>query len=118
MKDQWTVITLKKHFEQRLSDKDLRDEQRFEAQSKAVEAALEAQKTAVAIALTGAEKAVTKAETAAEKRFDSVNEFRSQLKDQAGTFVTRSEIQIMTRFIITSLIAISGIIIAIIIKKF
>lgn len=36
--------------------------------------------------------AVQKAETAAEKRFDSVNEFRNQLKDQQVTLVTRSEI--------------------------
>lgn len=34
------------------------------------------------------EKNVEKANTANEKRFDGVNEFRSQLKDQASTFVT------------------------------
>lgn len=31
---------------------------------------------------------VTKANAANEKRFDGVNEFRAQLKDQASTFVT------------------------------
>lgn len=31
---------------------------------------------------------VTKANAATEKRFDGVNEFRAQLKDQASTFVT------------------------------
>lgn len=55
--------------------------QRFESQDRAVSAALAA-----------AEKAVAKAEIAAEKRFDAVNEFRGQLKDQAATFVTRTEL--------------------------
>ena len=46
----------------------------------------------MAFALQAAEKAVTKAELAAEKRFESVNEFRNQLKDQTGTFITRNEL--------------------------
>ena len=37
------------------------------------------------------EKAVTKAELASDKRFDSVNEFRSQLADQQRTFIPRPE---------------------------
>lgn len=37
------------------------------------------------------ERAVSKAEIASEKRFDSVNEFRAQLTDQASTFLTRAE---------------------------
>lgn len=40
------------------------------------------------------ERAIAKAEAAAEKRFDSVNEFRGQLKDQAATFAPRAEIEI------------------------
>ncbi len=65
------------------NERDRAYSQRFEAQEKAVGAALSA-----------AEKAVTKAELAAEKRFDAVNEFRGQLKDQASTFATRNEIEI------------------------
>jgi hypothetical protein len=42
-------------------------------------------------ALIAAEKAVTKAETATTLRFESVNEFRQTLTDQAQTFVTRLE---------------------------
>lgn len=38
-------------------------------------------------------EAVEKKETATEKRFDSVNEFRGQLKDQATLFMPRSEYQ-------------------------
>lgn len=36
--------------------------------------------------------AVTKADSANEKRLDSVNEFRNTLKDQQGTFMTRTEV--------------------------
>lgn len=35
---------------------------------------------------------VNKANSATEKRFDGVNEFRLQLKDQASTFITRGEL--------------------------
>jgi len=66
-----------------INERERSNNQRFEAQEKAVAAALAA-----------AEKAVTKAELAAEKRFDAVNEFRGQLKDQAATFATRNEIDI------------------------
>lgn len=68
----WTVETLKQHLEKQ-----------FDLQKEAVETALVA-----------AEKAVTKAETAAEKRFESVNEFRAQLTDQASTFVMRKELDV------------------------
>lgn len=68
----WTVETLKAHIDQRFVDQD-----------RAVQAALQA-----------AEKAVTKAEVAAEKRFDSVNEFRATLQDQASTFMPRAEAEI------------------------
>lgn len=52
---------------------------------------IESQADKVALALAAADKAVTKAEIANEKRFDGVNEFRSQLNDQARTFLTRNE---------------------------
>jgi hypothetical protein len=35
--------------------------------------------------------AVTKAEETQDKRLDSMNEFRLQLRDQTGTFITRTE---------------------------
>ena len=40
---------------------------------------------------TACQAAITKAETAAEKRFESVNEFRGQMADQATHFITRNE---------------------------
>jgi hypothetical protein len=70
---------------------DLRHQQRFDAQEKAVRDALAAAEKAVAAAMSAASLAVTKAEVAAEKRLDSVNEFRGQLKDQAATLLPRTE---------------------------
>jgi len=55
--------------------------ERFASLDRALNAALNAQK-----------EAVLKSEAANEKRFEGVNEFRGQLKDQAATFITRSEI--------------------------
>jgi hypothetical protein len=53
--------------------------ERFTSQDKAVRAALEA-----------AKEANGKAERATELRFESVNEFRKTLGDQAGNFITRA----------------------------
>lgn len=116
----WTIDSLRYHLEQIAADLDRRYQQRFDAQEHAVAAAFDAQEqvvtlltkllderyatqtkavdaaflaaeSAVNTALMTAEKAVTKAETAADKRFESVNEFRGQLADQAATLLSRSE---------------------------
>src|SRR5678815_2512757 len=63
-----------------MDERDRRYEDRFRAMD---------EKTS--LALTSSEKAVTKAETATEKRFDSVNEFRGSLKDQAANLIPRAE---------------------------
>lgn len=76
----WSLDTLREHLQALMVEADKRNQQRFEAQEKAVTAALQAQK-----------EAVIKAETAAERRFESVNEFRQQLSDQAVTFMPRRE---------------------------
>lgn len=52
---------------------------------------IDSQAEKVALALDAAEKAIAKAEASTEKRFDSVNEFRQQLNDQARTFMPRTE---------------------------
>ena len=82
---------LKDSITQRFTDSDLRYQQRFDAQTKALDAALAAQKEAVLTAMVAAERATTKAETAADKRFESVNEFRQSLTDQTATFMPRTE---------------------------
>ena len=75
----------------RLAETDLRYQQRFELEKAAREASAVAADRAVVAALEAADKAVAKAELASEKRFDSVNEFRAQLRDQAATFIPRIE---------------------------
>lgn len=109
----WTTDTLRMHYDQvhqemnarrdgihremnlRINtvakEMDLRYQQRFDASEKALGAALTSAEKAVEAALKAAEKAVLKSERAAEDRFDSVNEFRAQLADQARTFATRTE---------------------------
>lgn len=98
----WTVHTLKEHFSQALNDfkdkwaqvrdaDDLRYQQRFDAQQKAVVDALLAAEKAVNAALASADRAVVKAETAAEKRFESVNEFRAVLSNQSASLMPRTE---------------------------
>lgn len=63
---------------------------------------IDSQAEKVALALSASEKAIAKAEASTQKaidktaddiktRFDSVNEFRGQLSDQAATFIPRKE---------------------------
>ncbi len=84
----------KSHSDQ-MSEKDVRDQQRFDAQQLALRDALLAQEKAVSAALLAAQEAVSKAETAAEKRFDAVNEFRAQLADLIATFMPRNETTVL-----------------------
>ena len=86
----WTLETLRAYFERVLVEKDLRDEQRFNASQQALSAAMAANKELVSAALTSAEKAVQKADTANEKRFENVNEFRQTLSDQTKDFPTKA----------------------------
>lgn len=98
----WTIDSLASALQRQIDD--LRDmlNERYATQTRAVDAAFLAQSTAMATALTAAEravqtallsaeKAVVKAELAGDKRFESVNEFRGQLRDQAATFLPRTE---------------------------
>ena len=64
----WTVDTLRDHFLLLLSEADRRNEQRFQS----------------------TQEAIAKAERATELRFESVNEFRQTLTDQASSFMTRA----------------------------
>jgi hypothetical protein len=103
----WTTDTLHAHLMHLLTERQLRYEQRFEAQEQRhaeraesietrFEGRFEAQEKAFTAAIEAAERAVGKAEMASEKRFDSVNEFRATLTDQAATLMPRSEAE--TRF--------------------
>jgi hypothetical protein len=57
----------------------------------AAAARADAQDKAVNAALTTTQAAIMKAESATEKRFESVNEFRGSLGDQARTLMPRAE---------------------------
>lgn len=91
---QWTVETLKHHLESVINQNENLSVQRHNSEHNAVSIALEAQKELTIQAQAAATEAVRKAEAAVEKRFDSVNEFRAQLGDQARTFVPRSEFDV------------------------
>lgn len=82
---------LKASMDTAFKEADLRYQQRFDAQAKALEAAFQAAKEAVQAALSAADRAVSKAELAADKRFESVNEFRKTLDDQQRTLMPRAE---------------------------
>jgi len=85
----WTIETLYEHFNKLFAEKDLRDDQRFKAQEKAVESALKAQQDSVSAALNSADRAVQKSEAAYNDRFNSVNEFRGQISDQTKEFPSK-----------------------------
>jgi len=87
----WTVDTLREH--QKEMD-DLRqkfmDERAMDTKKSNADAILSVKESA-ALALESAKEANRKNEVQSDKRFESVNEFRGQLKDQTATFVPRSE---------------------------
>lgn len=70
-------ISLKEYFDSQIAEKEKRYEQRFTAQ----------------------QEAILKADLATEKRFESVNEFRSTLKDQQLTFLPRAESEAKFEFV-------------------
>jgi hypothetical protein len=72
----WTLDTLMVHIAALLTEADLRYQQRYDAQQKALEAALLAAKEAVQAALAAAKEAVLKAEISADKRLELLNELR------------------------------------------
>src|SRR5678815_6113575 len=71
-----------KTLEATLAERDIRYQQRFEAQEQAFRITVETAEKAVMAALAAQERAVNKAEAASEKRFEGVNEFRNTLADQ------------------------------------
>ncbi len=91
-----------------IAERDRQYSQRFDYQERAVVNALTSAKEAVASALQSSKEAVAKAESAAEKRFDAVNEFRAQLKDQQQTFMPRAEVTIAIKQLADQLTAIAS----------
>lgn len=86
-----SIEYLRASFVQRLEEVDRRVAQRMDMERSRLEVQVEASREALTVALRAVSDATTKADLATEKRFESVNEFRDQLKDQAGTFIPRIE---------------------------
>jgi hypothetical protein len=84
-----------KSFDERLDrqhkEADVRYQQRFDAQTKALDAAFLSSQTAVTAAMAASEKAVAKAETSAEKRFDSTMELQKSLNETINQQIPRRE---------------------------
>jgi hypothetical protein len=98
----WTTETLRAFLMQRIDNLETLLDERYRTQTTAIDAAFKAQQAAVAAGFAGSERtaqagltaareASDKAEKAADKRFESVNEFRGQLSDQAATLISRAE---------------------------
>jgi hypothetical protein len=102
----WTVDTAAAHLQRQINMLANLLDERYATQTKAIDAAFAAQQLAMTTALqaaeravqvanANAEKAVLKAEVSSDKRFESVNEFRGQLNDQAGMFATREQLELI-----------------------
>lgn len=80
----WTIASLKEHYDQRFDDT-----------QKAVDAALAANEKQTASALAASEKAGQKAEVAAERRFDALNELRQMVNDQMVDYAKQPVVDAM-----------------------
>ncbi len=87
----WTIDMLAEHMQFQIDELRRLLDERYATQTKALDAAFASAERAVQTAREAQDRATQKAEIATEKRFESVNEFRAQLTDQAATFMSRSE---------------------------
>jgi hypothetical protein len=74
-----------------LAEMDKRYEQRFDAQQAALMLALTEADKRHEQRFEAQQAAIQKSDVATQSRFESVNEFRAQLNDQANKLVTRTE---------------------------
>jgi hypothetical protein len=96
---EWTPSTLYVYFSRVFEELDKRFSDRFELsdqhqrdQRETLNDAILSVEKAANAAMVASEKAINKADTASEKRFDSVNEFRAAMGDQAARLITRVEV--------------------------
>ncbi len=87
-KGSWTLATLHHHLNRLLDERDAKYEIRFRGVEEAARAA----------ATVGAD-AAARIERATEKRFESVNEFRQTLSEQAATLMPRAETETLNRVV-------------------
>ena len=95
----WTVDTLRVYHERLITDlrvsfldlnkeTDLRYQQRFDAQTKALDAAFLSSQTAVSAALLAAKEAVAAAEINNQRWREAANEWRAAMTDRERNFAT------------------------------
>ena len=84
-------ITLKDHFDDKLATIKQQFDEKFNGHRQIDDNRFSAVEDQLNIKISSLEKATTVAAGLMDKRLESMNEFRTQLKDQAATFVPRSE---------------------------
>lgn len=84
-------ISLREHLQRQLDSQVAAIHRRIDQLIDLLDERYEVQKADALRVAKEAQEALDKAERATEKRFDSVNEFRAQLNDQAHTFMPRTE---------------------------
>lgn len=87
---------MSKHYDEMLRIVNLRVDAKIDSRivaemQRRYELEIAANRDALAAALHATEVAISKSENAVEKRFDAVNEFREQLRDQNSTMMPRTE---------------------------
>jgi chromosome segregation ATPase len=75
-------------------ERDAKYKELREVHLRAIDAKFEAARESRATAIESQRQAILKSEASIEKRFDAVNEFRSQLAEQAASFMPRQEADI------------------------
>jgi hypothetical protein len=95
---EWTVDTLYIHLSRVINDLSHKFDRELEARDKlaksdrqVLDVSIKAVEDKAGLAQVSSKEAVLKAENATEKRFESVNEFRSTLTDQANRLATKDE---------------------------
>jgi hypothetical protein len=89
---EWSIDTLYVHLSRIVEDLDKRTTIAMTGRFELLNTALMAVEKSAANALAASAAATQKAEAAMEKRFESVNEFRGAMGDQAARFITRAEV--------------------------
>ena len=89
----WTVDSLLVHMKAELESLRSMLDIRLASVDRATDIAFRNADRAVDAALASIERSMEKSVDATERRFESVNEFRAQLTDQAATFIRRDEVE-------------------------
>jgi hypothetical protein len=90
--DGWTIDTVLAHLLGLREADIMRVEQRFTEVERSIDRRFLAHQQAMDASLNASQDATEKVATAMDKRFESVNEFRLQLRDASASYITRGEV--------------------------